>query len=88
VQVEGQVRPNVVALPANLFLGVVHAGDKGAEEIGNSWGPPLPYQVDYRRQGHRSRFPNRPPDSNSVHVVPVTFIAGSENRQGREDDPH
>ena len=77
VQVEGQVRPNVVVSPADLFLGVVHAGQKVTK--------PLVVRADkpFRIKsitGDKASFeiPQPPGDARSVHVVPVTFVAGAE----------
>ena len=77
IQVEGQVRPNVVVSPADRFLGVVHAGQKVIM--------PLVVRADkpFRIKsisGDKASFeiPAPPADSNSVHVVPVTFVAGAE----------
>ena len=77
VQVEGQVRPNVVVSPADLFLGVVQAGQRVTK--------PLVVRADrpFRIKaitGDKASFeiPKPPGDSKSVHVVPVTFIAGAE----------
>lgn len=77
VQVEGQVRTNVVVSPADLFLGVVHAGEKVTR--------PLVVRADrpFRIKsisGDKASFEISDPDGDakSVHVVPVTFIAGAE----------
>ena len=77
VQVEGQVRPNVVVSPADLFLGVVHAGQKVTK--------PLVVRSDkpFRIKsitGDKASFeiPDPASEAKSVHVVPLTFIAGAE----------
>ncbi len=77
VQVEGQVRPNVFVSPADLFLGVVHIGQKVTK--------PLVVRADkpFRIKaitGDKASFeiPLPPGDARPVHIVPVTFIAGAE----------
>ncbi|MGA2257823.1 MAG: DUF1573 domain-containing protein [Thermoguttaceae bacterium] len=77
VQVEGQVRPNVVVSPADLFLGVMHIGEKVTK--------PLVVRADkpFRIKSITSDkaefvIPNPPGDAKLVHVVPVTFVAGAE----------
>ena len=77
VQVEGEVRPNVVVSPSDLFLGVVHAGQKVTK--------PLVVRADkpFRIEaitGDKASFeiPKPPSDARSVQVVPVTFVAGAE----------
>jgi hypothetical protein len=77
VQVEGQVRPNVVVSPADLFLGVMHIGQKVTK--------PLVVRADkpFRIKsitGDKASFviPDPPSDAKPVHVVPVTFVAGAE----------
>ena len=77
VQIEGQVRPNVAVSPADLFLGVVRAGNKVTK--------PLVVRADrpFRIKaitGDKASFEIPPPPANesSVHVVPVTFVAGAE----------
>ncbi len=77
VQVEGQVRPSVVVSPTDLFLGVVHIGQKVTK--------PLVVRADKPFRitaitGDKASFviPEPPGDSKSVHVVPVTFVAGAE----------
>lgn len=77
VQVEGQVRPNVVISPADLFLGVVHSGQKVTK--------PLVVRADkpFRIKaitGDKASFeiPEPAGEAKLVHVVPVTFVAGSE----------
>jgi hypothetical protein len=77
VQVEGQVRPNVVVSPADLFLGVVRAGEKVTK--------PLVVRADrpFRIKsitGDKASFeiPVPPSDARPVHVVPLTFVAGAE----------
>ena len=77
IQVEGQVRSSVVVSPADLFLGVVHIGDKVTKPLvvrGDK-----PFRIT-SITGDKASFeiPNPPDNASSVHVVPVTFIAGSE----------
>ena len=77
VQVEGQVRPNVMISPADLFLGVMHIGQRVTK--------PLVVRADKPFRitaitGDKASFeiPNPPNDARPVHVVPVTFVAGAE----------
>jgi hypothetical protein len=77
VQVEGQVRPNVLVSPADLFLGVMQIGQKVTK--------PLVVRADkpFRIKaitGDKASFeiPAPPGDARAVHVVPVTFVAGAE----------
>jgi hypothetical protein len=77
VQVEGQIRPNVVVSPADLFLGVVNIGQKVTK--------PLVLRADkpFRIKsitGDKSAFeiPEPPSDAKAVHIVPVTFVAKAE----------
>ncbi len=77
VQVEGQVRSKVMVSPADLFLGVMHIGQKVTK--------PLVVRADrpFRIEaitGDKSSFeiPNPPSDAKLVHIVPVTFVAGAE----------
>lgn len=77
VQVEGQVRPNVVVSPADLFLGVMKIGQKVTK--------PLVIHADrpFRIKaitGDKGSFEIAAADSEAklTHIVPVTFIAKSE----------
>ena len=77
MQVEGQVRSNVMVSPADLFLGVMHIGQKVTK--------PLVVRADrpFRIKaitGDKASFeiPNPPSDAKLVHIVPVTFVAGAE----------
>jgi hypothetical protein len=77
IQVEGQVQPTVVVSPADLFLGVMHSGDKVTK--------PLVVRADkpFRIKsitGDKAAFVIAKPSSeaSTMHVVPVTFVAGAE----------
>ena len=77
VQVEVQVRPNVMVSPADLFLGVMRSGQKITK--------PLVVRADKPFRitaitGDKASFeiPDPPSDARPVHVVPVTFVAGAE----------
>ena len=77
IQVEGQVQPTVVVSPADLFLGVVHSGDKITK--------PLVVRADkpFRIKSITSDkaafvIANPSDEASTMHVVPVTFVAGAE----------
>jgi hypothetical protein len=77
VQVEGQVRPNVIVSPADLFLGVMHSGQKVTK--------PLVVRADKPFRitsitGDKESFeiPEPPADARPMHVVQMTFVAGAE----------
>jgi hypothetical protein len=77
VQVEGQVRPNVLVSPADLFLGVMHAGQKVTRPLVVRSDKPFRIKAI---TGDKASFeiPQPPSDARAVHVVPVTFVAGAE----------
>ena len=77
VQIEGQVRPKVVVSPADLFLGVVHAGQKITKPLVVRSDKPFHIKSI---TGDKTSFeiPDPSSEAKSVHVVPVTFIAGAE----------
>lgn len=77
VQVEGQVRPSVVVSPADLFLGVVQAGQKVTRPLVVR--ADRPFRIE-AISGDKAAFeiPKPSSDAKSVHVVPVTFVAGAE----------
>jgi len=78
VQIEGQVRPSVAVSPADLFLGVMRAGQKVTK--------PLVVRADkpFRIKsvtGDKASFEIADPsgeEARPVHVVRVTFVAGAE----------
>ncbi len=77
VQVEGQVRPSVVISPADLFLGVVQAGQKVTKRLVVR--ADKPFRIKAITSDKASfEIPVVPDDASSVHVVPVTFVAGAE----------
>ena len=78
IQVEGQVRPNVVISPADLFLGVVHTGQTVTKPLVVRRAD-RPFRIE-AITGDKSSFeiPKPPSDARLVHVVPVTFVAGAE----------
>ena len=77
VQIEGQVQPNVVVSPADLFLGVVHAGQKVTKPLVVR--ADKPFRIKAITSDKASfEIPEQPGDAKSVHVVPVTFVAGAE----------
>lgn len=77
VQVEGQVQPSVVVSPSDLFLGVVHAGEKVTKCLVVR--SDRPFRIE-AITGDKASFqiPPPPADERAVHVVPVTFVAGAE----------
>ncbi len=77
VQVEGQVRANVAVSPADLFLGVMHIGQKVTKPLVVR--ADRPFRIT-KITGDKDSFEIPPPpgDSNSVHVVQLTFVAGAE----------
>ena len=77
VQVEGQVRPSVVISPADLFLGVMRAGQKVTKPLVVR--ADKPFRIKSITSDKASfEIPEPPGDSSSMHVVPVTFVAGAE----------
>ncbi len=77
VQVEGRVQPNVVVSPADLFLGVVHAGERVTKPLVVR--ADRPFRIKAITGDNASFVISKPPDdAKSVQVVPVTFIAGAE----------
>ena len=77
MQVEGQVRPSVVVSPADLFLGVVQAGQKVTKSLVVRADKPFRIKAI---TGDKASFEISEPsgDASPMHVVPVTFIAGAE----------
>jgi hypothetical protein len=77
IQVEGQVRPNVAISPADLFLGVVHVGQKVTKSLVVK--ADKPFRIT-SITGDKGSFemPQPPSDAKTVHIVPVTFIAQDE----------
>ncbi len=77
VQVEGQVRSNVAVSPSDLFLGVMHIGQKVQKSLVVR--ADRPFRIT-AITGDKASFemPKPPSDAKSVHVVPVTFVAGAE----------
>jgi hypothetical protein len=77
VQVEGQVRPNVVVSPADLFLGVMRIGEKVTKPLVVR--ADKPFRIKSITSDKASfEIPEPPSDAKAVHVVPVTFVAGTE----------
>jgi hypothetical protein len=77
IQVEGQVRPNVAISPADLFLGVVHVGQKVTKSLVVK--ADKPFRIT-SITGDKGSFemPQPPSDAKTMHIVPVTFIAQDE----------
>ncbi len=77
VQVEGQVQPSIVVSPADLFLGVVRAGEKVRKPLVVR--ADRPFRIKSITADKASfEIPAPPSEAKSVQVVPVTFIAGAE----------
>ncbi len=77
VQVEGQVRPSVIVNPADLFLGVMHVGQKVTKPLVVR--ADRPFRIKAITGDNVSlQIPAPPGDARPVHVVPVTFITGAE----------
>jgi hypothetical protein len=77
IQVEGQIRPNVAVSPSDIFLGVVHVGEKVTKRLVVR--ADKPFRIT-SITGDKGAFeiPKPPSDLNSVHIVPVTFVAQDE----------
>jgi len=77
VQIEGQVRPNVFVSPADLFLGVMHIGEKVTKPLVVR--ADRPFHIKSITADKASLVIADPPsDAKLVHVVPVTFVAKAE----------
>ena len=77
VQVEGQVRPSVVVSPADLFLGVMHIGQKVTKPLVVRADKPFHIKsITSDKNSFQIADPSG--EARLVHVVPVTFIAGAE----------
>jgi hypothetical protein len=77
VQVEGQVRASVAVSPADLFLGVMHIGQKVTKPLVVRADRPFRIKAITGDKGS-FEIPEPPSDSKLVHVVQVTFVAGSD----------
>ena len=77
VQVEGQVRSKVVVSPADLFLGVMHIGQKVTKPLVVRADKPFRIEA-ITGDNPRFEIPKPPSDARLVHIVPVTFVAGAE----------
>jgi hypothetical protein len=77
VQVEGQVQPKLVVSPADLFLGVLHVGEKVTKPLVVRADKPFHIRAV---TGDKASFeiPKLPDAAKSVQVVPITFVAGRE----------
>jgi hypothetical protein len=67
----------VVVSPADLFLGVAQAGQKVTRPLVVRSDKPFRIKSITSDKGS-FEIPNPTDDARSVHVVPVTFIAGTE----------
>ena len=77
VQVEGQVRPSVVVSPADLFLGVMHIGQKVTKPLVVRADKPFHIKsITSDKNSFQIADPSG--EARLVHVVPVTFVAGAE----------
>jgi hypothetical protein len=77
IQVEGQVQSSVAVSPSDLFLGVLQVGDKVTKRLVVR--ADKPFRITAIK-GDKGAFeiPSPPSNSDTVHVVPVTFIAKDE----------
>jgi len=77
VQVEGQVRASVSVSPSDMFLGVLHTGQKVTRPLVISADKPFRIKSI---TGDKSSFvmPSPPSDAQAVHILPITFVAGAE----------
>lgn len=78
VMVEGQVLSAVNVSPASLFLGTLQPGEKTTRQV-VVWGS-KPFRI-VSLSGDTGCFKLGPPEKSAaktVHVVPITFVAGSD----------
>jgi hypothetical protein len=77
VAVEGQVQSDVVVSPASLFLGVLRPGEKVTKTLvvrGKT-----PFRVTGITADRKAfQFPKPGGEAKTLHVIPVTFVAGAD----------
>jgi len=79
VPVEGTIRDRISASPASLFLGVVEPGQKTTKQIVVRGTEPFRVtDVTCEGTGFKVTAPDATTD-NSLHMVPVTFVAAKES---------
>jgi hypothetical protein len=77
VLVEGQIQPEVVVSPASLFLGVVRPGEKVTKQLVVR--SDKPFRVTGVHGDPASlTFSAVSGEAKTLHLIPVTFLAGSE----------
>jgi hypothetical protein len=77
IQVGGQVQPNVAVSPSDIFLGVVHVGEKVTKRLVVR--ADKPFRITSITGDKRAfEIPQPPSDAKSIHIIPVTFVAQDE----------
>lgn len=77
VMVEGQVQSQVVLSPSSLFLGLMKPGDKVTKPLVVRANKPFRIKSITADKG-AFELPKPPEEAKALHLVPVTFVAGSE----------
>jgi hypothetical protein len=81
VMVEGRVNPGITVSPASLFMGVVKPGQEVTKTMVVSGSKPFKI-LSIGCDDKSFKFgQERDPSAKTVHMVPVTFVAGSEARK-------
>ena len=79
VLVEGRVTPGITVSPAALFMGVVQPGQKVTKQLVVKSKKPFRILGDHlRRQVVPVRHARRKTPSKELHLIPVTFTAGTD----------
>ena len=77
VLVEGEVQPEVSVSPTSLFLGVLRPGDKVTKELVVRSKKPFRIRA-VTGDAASFTFPAADNEAKTLHLVPVTFVAGAE----------